>query len=232
MPALGRVQGPIDAPAALINRNKNEPTQWNATLQKVALFGVALGLGLLFVSVPIGGAVTLVLALFFYLVKTVDSESVKNFNHGTKLHAAVYKGNEIVVQWLLFLGANPNYPECSGNSSLHWAAKEGRLSILKQLIEAGGDVDLYGERARVPLHDAINKKRDDIVECLLEAGANPNLRNWDRLSPLETAREALQHVERRRRQGGAFQIFPGDRSQEDQERSVERIAEMLERAAR
>lgn len=230
MPAVGRAAGPIEAPAAL--SFKNEPTQRNITLQKVAVFGIALGLGLLFVSVPVGGAVALLSTLFFYFVKTVDTESLKNINHGTKLHSAAYKGNEIKVRWLLFLGANPNFHDGSSISSLHWAAKEGRLSILKLLIEAGGDVNLRGEGARVPLHDAINKKRDDIVECLLEAGASPHLRDWDHRSPLEAAREALREVHRWRRQGGVFQIFPGDRSQEDQFRSVERIAEMLERAAR
>ena len=59
----------------------------------------------------------------------------------TLLHAAAQSGHPAVVGELLRRGLDPNTREKGDNTyAMHWAAAAGRLDIVKQLADAGGDV--------------------------------------------------------------------------------------------
>ena len=59
----------------------------------------------------------------------------------TLLHAAAQSGHPAVVAELLRRGLDPNTREKGDNTyAMHWAAAAGRLDIVKQLADAGGDV--------------------------------------------------------------------------------------------
>jgi len=59
----------------------------------------------------------------------------------TLLHAAAQSGHPAVVGELLRRGLDPNTREKGDNTyAMHWAAAAGRLDIVRQLADAGGDV--------------------------------------------------------------------------------------------
>ena len=57
----------------------------------------------------------------------------------TALTHAVMNGNSTVASYLLYLGADPNRADSSGNTMAHYAAGYGWHSCLKMLLDAGAD---------------------------------------------------------------------------------------------
>ncbi|GMH40239.1 hypothetical protein BSKO_08143 [Bryopsis sp. KO-2023] len=68
---------------------------------------------------------------------------------------------------------------------IHIAAKDGRLSLLKALVERGADVNAldYGGMRRTPLHWACQKGHVKCVEVLVAAGADTTAqgKGWAKL---------------------------------------------------
>lgn len=56
----------------------------------------------------------------------------------TALTHAVINGNANVASYLLYLGADPNHVDSSGNSLVHYAAAYGWYHCLRLLIKDGG----------------------------------------------------------------------------------------------
>ncbi|KAK1638704.1 ankyrin repeat-containing domain protein [Colletotrichum phormii] len=105
------------------------------------------------------------------------------------LSDAVKQGNTELAQVFLDYGVNINAQEYSGEPPLYLAAKESTLSMVKFLVERGGDVNVRTNvKGLTPLYGAALQSRPDIVEYLLGKGADvtitSRLRNW---SPLEGA---------------------------------------------
>ncbi|KXH67607.1 hypothetical protein CSAL01_03646 [Colletotrichum salicis] len=105
------------------------------------------------------------------------------------LSHAVKQGNTELVQAFLDYGVNINAQESSGEPPLYLAAKESTLSMVKFLVERGGDVNVRTKvKGLTPPYGAALQSRPDIVEYLLGKGADVTitsiLRNW---SPLEGA---------------------------------------------
>lgn len=76
-----------------------------------------------------------------------------------------------------------------GFTSLHYAAFFGRGKLLKQLLEAGADVNAVADnRTRVcPLHSAAARGDADLCARLLEAGADPDARQAGGFTALMSA---------------------------------------------
>lgn len=69
-----------------------------------------------------------------------------------------------------FLDAANEY----GNTGLHWAALNGHLPVVKQLVEAGASVALANDKNYVPLDLANFGDKKDVVEYFLrQAGLDP-----------------------------------------------------------
>ena len=107
----------------------------------------------------------------------------------TRLSAAAEKGNRLMVNILLFFGANPN----SKDSPLHLAvrgpldARTHNLGLLEDLLKSGADVNksllFFGTPLSWALHG--DSKFDDKAAILfLKYGANPNEATASHCSPL------------------------------------------------
>ena len=64
-----------------------------------------------------------------------------------------------------------------GRIPLHYAALEGHLETLDQLLDSGSPVDAQDDNGWTALHFAAQDGHPKIVEELLKRGANPNLLN-------------------------------------------------------
>lgn len=63
----------------------------------------------------------------------------------------------------------------AGQTNLHRACQDGRLDMVKALINGGADVNIQDNAGLTPLHEAVSAHNYEIVKYLLEAGANPNI---------------------------------------------------------
>lgn len=60
-------------------------------------------------------------------------------------------GDFTAVKSLISQGANPNSTDSSGRNSLHYAAVEGKLDIVKFLVESNVDAHRKDDKQRTPL---------------------------------------------------------------------------------
>lgn len=101
-----------------------------------------------------------------------DREIIKNFI------LAAEQGNIIEVQEAIQAGVDITAFDESGETALHKAARVGQSEIVRILLDAGVQPDIWGlGYTSTPLMNAIGSNLDnyDIVTILLEAGANPNI---------------------------------------------------------
>ena len=97
-----------------------------------------------------------------------------------------------------FLAELPDYPDwCSisnpcidtvngwGDTPLHLAAAQGRISIMEALVRHGADINARGEHGYTPLHEAVLLDRWLAALRLLQMGADPTIKNNDGETPLE-----------------------------------------------
>ncbi|XP_025104527.1 LOW QUALITY PROTEIN: tankyrase-like protein [Pomacea canaliculata] len=86
----------------------------------------------------------------------------------TALTHAVINGNANVASYLLYLGADPNHVDSSGNSLVHYAAAYGWYHCLRLLIKDGGAApNVENEWKTTPLAIAFLKGHTGIVDFLL-----------------------------------------------------------------
>ena len=96
----------------------------------------------------------------------------------------------------MLVGCGPSVPDIS----IHKAAEEGNIKVVKQHLAAGTDVNAKGWSGRTPLHLAIPNEalRDskgklmspnnmDLVELLIAKGADVNAKDDDGRTPLHYA---------------------------------------------
>jgi hypothetical protein len=74
-----------------------------------------------------------------------------------------------------------------GNASLHAAAEEGNIDIVKSLLERGVDINSRNADIQTPLHRAAAKGNVDVVRLLIERGAEVDSRDMWGWTPLHTA---------------------------------------------
>jgi len=54
---------------------------------------------------------------------------------------------------------------------MHTSSKAGYLTVLKILLEAGGNINIQDNKGKTPLHYAKKFKRNKVAEYLVENGA-------------------------------------------------------------
>lgn len=74
-------------------------------------------------------------------------------------------------------------------NAMCWAAREGNVSLLKDLLEAGGDMDARDHNNQTLLHIAIRYGKLDSIKFLLASGANPYLVDQAGKSPVYYAQQ-------------------------------------------
>ncbi|NLG36138.1 MAG: hypothetical protein GX548_12375 [Lentisphaerae bacterium] len=78
------------------------------------------------------------------------------------------------VQARLQEGADPNARDESGIPALVCAAREGYLTSVKRLVEAGASLDVWDARGRTALDYATRENQEAIMAYLLAEGATPS----------------------------------------------------------
>jgi len=130
----------------------------------------------------------------------------------TRLYAAAFWTNDIVVEWLLRQGEVPSARQVDGQTPLFaccWgmssmsaldSGKTATARIIGLLIEAGNDVNAEDRSGNTPLHIAAHRcdhvpssdgANPLAVRALLEHGADPNLRNAKGETPLIVAAQGV-----------------------------------------
>jgi len=104
----------------------------------------------------------------------------------TPIQVAVSQGNRRAVELLIDAGAD---------AGLHAAASVGHIVKVKQLIEAGANLNARDEGGRTPMFLAVVGGYTDVVEALAKGGADPNAGCYDIYDGRSTQtplREAIQ----------------------------------------
>ncbi len=60
---------------------------------------------------------------------------------------------------------------------MHNAANEGRLDVMRLLLQRGANKDAYNDTGKTPLHEACSGGQADAAKLLLDAGVSPNVRD-------------------------------------------------------
>ncbi|KAJ6781599.1 hypothetical protein PWT90_06139 [Aphanocladium album] len=97
---------------------------------------------------------------------------------GTSLLSAIYENNVKTAQFLVRRKARQDIPDEKGRLPLPLAVKGGHHLLVRDLIRAGGDVNLKsGENQDTLLMLAVAGKHEKVVEVLLKNGADTELSN-------------------------------------------------------
>uniref|UniRef100_A0ABD2XQV5 Uncharacterized protein n=1 Tax=Trichogramma kaykai TaxID=54128 RepID=A0ABD2XQV5_9HYME len=124
-----------------------------------------------------------------YQLGPIDAQD-KGVN--TPLHVAVTKDLNMLAEFLLRKGGNPNLPNAEGRTVLHLTCSRLNEGGAAELLKICDDVqrtvhiDARDHAGDTPLHLALNNGLMDTVELLVRRGANPTLANEDGLTPLHT----------------------------------------------
>ncbi|XP_063608800.1 transient receptor potential channel pyrexia-like isoform X2 [Penaeus indicus] len=110
------------------------------------------------------------------------------------LHSAVdSEGNcTSLLRKLLDAGVPPNTQSLATIGALHLAAMKSCFNCMKQLLDAGADINLKDIQDRTPLFYAVNNNRGKSGQCiqlLLEKGSSVNGVCEGRITPLHVAAE-------------------------------------------
>ncbi|MGH1358237.1 MAG: ankyrin repeat domain-containing protein [Burkholderiaceae bacterium] len=100
----------------------------------------------------------------------------------TALMMAALIGQSESVGLLIEKGAQINR---EGWTPLHYAATNGHLTVIKQLIEAGADKNALSPNGTTPMMMAIRRGNLTAYQSLLVAGADPTVKNQRGLSAID-----------------------------------------------
>ena len=133
------------------------------------------------------------------------------------LHEAAKRGNVAFLRDCLANKMSPNGLDHAGCTPLHWAAAGGHLECMDALLNCGRNVvlDVQNKLGDTPLHQAAWKGQTEAVERLIGAGARTDLKNKDKLTPFDLAREAQTQALLRRASSGRIVVDSSDYIDED-----------------
>ena len=97
------------------------------------------------------------------------------------------RGSALLVEALVFAGADVRVRGYLQWTPLHEAVMFGKTDIVKVLLEAGSIVDAKDRGGSTPLHLASRLDLIDVAKILLEAGASVSAKDHDKRTPLHEA---------------------------------------------
>jgi ankyrin repeat protein len=129
----------------------------------------------------------------------MDSGDTTLDEGSTPFMRAARSGDAAMMRLLLEAGANPKLATKDGNNALLFAAGVGyrdkntkgseseALEALKIAIDAGLDLKQPNSRGESALHGAASRGADTIVQFLVDHGAALNVKNNQKMTPLDFA---------------------------------------------
>ncbi len=100
------------------------------------------------------------------------------------LSVAVMRGNILMCEKLIELGADVNSVNTKGKTALHLAAGWGKAEMVEYLLKKGSNINAYDHLSWTPIMWASIRGKEENVKILLSYGANPNTRDIDMNTPL------------------------------------------------
>jgi ankyrin repeat protein len=105
------------------------------------------------------------------------------------LHYAALDGDLAALIRLLESNSSVDAQDDNGWTALNFAAQDGHLKIVEELLKRGANPNLVNSHGNGPLWVAIMKSREDLslIKMLLAAGAVPDYKNVHGRSPRDMA---------------------------------------------
>lgn len=118
------------------------------------------------------------------------------FEPCTLLSRAASLGHVEVVRALLEGGARLNESgiDYGGRGPMHWAAMNGNVDCIRDLVTRGADMNLVTKEGKTPMHLAARQGYMEVVRALAEKGADLNLADSKGKTPMHIAAR-YEHVE-------------------------------------
>lgn len=112
----------------------------------------------------------------------------------TILINSVAKGNIEIAKFAIENGADINFQDKSGYTSLHFCALYKYIELTDLLLEKGADLNIRDEHGNPPIWTAIFNSKGDftIVQKLFKAGADIETKNVHDKSPREMGETIYQ----------------------------------------
>jgi ankyrin repeat protein len=112
----------------------------------------------------------------------------------TPLQWAAACGHASTVKLLLHCGVPPLHfaaVDENGRTCLHWAVACANMEMTSMLLEHGYDycINMIDSKSQAPLHYAAGIDDQHLVRLMLEHGADPHVKNKQRKTPLDLARQ-------------------------------------------
>lgn len=121
------------------------------------------------------------------LYKKQIKEAGLKFNEEDFVKQAEFNKTEMVRIYLM-AGMKPDVSLKSNTTPLIWASFNGNLAMVKNLAEAGANVNVVNADGFTPLHAAVESEKPEVVRYLLQRGAKINTATvQDGTTPLHTA---------------------------------------------
>jgi ankyrin repeat protein len=109
------------------------------------------------------------------------------------------------------MSKNEDFPE-QDLFELHFAAQDGDLVKVKELVAKGSSVNSFDDISHTPLHYAAEKENLDVVKFLIESGADVNIYEEEKIgnTPLrEIAESCSYEMAKLLVDAGANPLIPG-----------------------
>ncbi|KAL2855584.1 ankyrin repeat-containing domain protein [Aspergillus pseudodeflectus] len=95
--------------------------------------------------------------------------------------------SEYIVDLLISAGANMNFANEGGITSLYSSARKGNLPVVRMLLSKGATIQADHRNRRIPLHLAAAGGYNEILDLLLENDADVNARDVNGLTAVYLA---------------------------------------------
>jgi len=119
---------------------------------------------------------------------TVQTLDELDFERG--IWAAAFNGDAARVEKYLSNGGNTEALDSAGYTALHYAARNGHLTVVQLLLDAGARVNAQTRSGcSTPLHKAAYSGHAEAARLLMKAGADPRLLDSDGKMARDKAQE-------------------------------------------
>ncbi|WP_254229453.1 ankyrin repeat domain-containing protein [Wolbachia pipientis] len=71
-----------------------------------------------------------------------------------------------------------------GKTLLHWAARQGHIEIVQELLDRGAGINVLDNQHSTPLHEAAARNQEEVIRLLLQQGAQFNIKDRQDKTPL------------------------------------------------